>query len=155
MAGEQHGRGMGTACYVWIGQSLPPSWPVGTSQYGVSCPHHLVRCMSRTWTSMWLTALHWSLLTPFPNPQYQSIAARSITSLKLLLETTLYSCNRLRYDNNSTDQRSISTKLNTRWWPARKRRAAGTVVSNLIIIIIIIKRTARCFWRMLYFQIPN
>lgn len=111
-------------------QSLPPSWPVGTSQYGVSYPLHIVRCMSRTWTSMWLTALHWSLLTPFPNSQKQSTAARSITSLKLLPETTLYSCNRLSYDN-SIDQRSTSTKLNTRWWPVRKGRAAGTVVWNL------------------------
>jgi hypothetical protein len=69
-----------------------------TSQYTVSYLRHIVRCTSRTWIFLWYTILHWSSWTPIWYPQWQSVVARSITSLKLLSETTLCRCHTLCFD---------------------------------------------------------
>jgi len=87
------------------------------SIYGVSYALHFVTSLA--WAFLCFIILHWYFLTPFRYPQY-SMAARSITSLKWLSETTLYGCNSLCFDFKKstaaiwwwrTDQRSISAKL--------------------------------------------
>jgi hypothetical protein len=130
------------------------------SIYGVSYALHFVASLA--WAFLCFTILHWYFLTPFRYPQY-TMAARSITSLKRLSETTLCGCNRLCFDLKKstvaiwwwcTDQRSISAKLKASLCMVTVRREAPcskhAVFSNFKNREVFLVHTIHTYWRTIY-----